>query len=74
MDLYNKRQVIHKLLSTSSYGEETKQEIEKWVETCEDSLLLSKAIKKLQDHQLDKIAYGFNYTTKDIIEHIKKIT
>ena len=74
MDLFNKRQVIHKLLSTSGYEEETRQEIARWVETCDDTVLLSKAIKKLQDNQLDKIAYGFNYTTKDIIEHIKKIT
>ena len=72
-DLYNKKEVAIKLIHTSCYDPIKRGEIEDWVNNCNDSNALGLAIKKLQDNQLDLIAYGFNYTSKDIVDHIKKI-
>ena len=72
-DLYNKREVAIKLTYTSCYDPIKRADIESWINNCEDTQALGAAIKKLQENQLDLIAYGFNYTSKDVVEHLKKI-
>ena len=69
----NIRDYAHSLINNSAYDDETKARIEKFVEDCEDVELLMQAIEKLKDNQLDRIAFGLNYSSKEINKHIKKI-
>ncbi len=73
MDNYNQQEFARKLLYTSTLDHESQERVEKWIDACDNVELLAKLIVKLSDNQLDPITSGLNYTSKDIIKHIKKI-
>ncbi len=73
MDNYNQQEYARKLLYTSTLDHELQDDVERWIDACDNVELLAKLIAKLSDNQLDPITSGLNYTSKDIVEHIKKI-